>query len=86
MYDPDYVVKRRVIRDDADDSTSRAVYLGLDGRWYAVLEQARKFASLQEAEAALQEAWAHLRNAGERAVILSLVKVPFGEEAMDSRL
>ncbi|HEX6930407.1 MAG TPA: hypothetical protein VF267_14215 [Gammaproteobacteria bacterium] len=77
MNDPDYVVKRRIIRDDVCDATSRSVYLGNDGRWCALINQARKFASLEEAEAALQDAWMRLRNAGERAVILSLMKAPF---------
>lgn len=85
MKDPDYVVRRRIVRDDLDDATTRAVYLGIDGRWHAFVSEARKFASLSEAEAALQEAWTRLRNAGERAAILSLMKLPFGydEQAAD---
>lgn len=76
MNAPRYVVKRRQLRENLDESTSLSVYLGRDGRWHRSASHAEQFSSLPAAEAALQETWRRLRNGGERLVILSVMKVP----------
>ncbi|HEX7045961.1 MAG TPA: hypothetical protein VF275_00110 [Gammaproteobacteria bacterium] len=87
LNDFNYVIRRRCIRADLNDSTSDAVYLGGNGRWHANIARARKFASLPAIDAVLQETWSRLRNAGERSVILSVVKTPLrdNEQAPGTR-
>lgn len=50
-----------------------AVYLGRRGQWCS-LERALRYKSRNVAEAALHEKWSRLRAAGNRSVILSVVR------------
>lgn len=53
--------------------THRETYLGPAGVW-SPAERAVRFRSLQAAERALLEEWNRLRNAGNKSVILSVVR------------
>lgn len=50
------------------------IYLGKRGQW-ASREKALIFRSTDAAESALQEKWSRLHNAGDKSVILSVVRV-----------
>lgn len=57
-------------------------FLGRGGRWCSV-DKALKFSSVGDGEYALHETWCRLRNAGDRSIILSVEKLPCGNENND---
>lgn len=72
-----YAVRARFVGGVPSNLQSRAIgnilYLGRRGQW-ATIEKALLFRTIKAAESALHEKWNRLHNAGNKTVILSVVR------------